>query len=51
MTTLIAMDPLNPFITSLLILKNDKFGGSLNMNELDKFKAWIIISFLASNNC
>ena len=34
----IAMDTLNPNITSLLILKINKFGGPPNVNELKSGK-------------
>ena len=33
-TSFIAMDTLNPHMTSLLILKNNKFCGLININKL-----------------
>ena len=41
------MDTLNPHMTPLLILKNTKFCGSLNINELKNLKLYLKLHFLA----
>ena len=43
------MDTLNPHMMFLLILKNNEFCGSLNINELKNLKHKLELHFLASN--